>query len=51
MMANISGNIRSHLNSLSIKKTYDVGNPRPGFGQVHTYGEVKPVNRIPTLLL
>jgi hypothetical protein len=33
MMANISGNIRSHLNSLSITKTYDVGNPRPGLGQ------------------
>jgi hypothetical protein len=46
MMANISGNIRSHLNSLSIKKTYDVGNPRPDFGLVHKYGGVKPVNGI-----
>jgi len=51
MMANISGNIRSHLNSLSRKKTYDVGNPRPGFGQVHKYGWVKLVNGIPTLFL
>jgi hypothetical protein len=51
MMANISGNIRSHLNSLNIKKTYYVGNSHPGLGQVHRYGGVKPVNGIPTLFL
>jgi hypothetical protein len=49
MMANISGNIRSHLNSLNIKKTYDVGNSCPGLGQAHKCGGVKPVNEIPTL--
>jgi hypothetical protein len=51
MMANISGNITSHLNWLNIKKTYDVGNSRPDVIQAHTCGGNKPVNEITTLLL
>jgi hypothetical protein len=37
------------LNSLSIKKTYDVGNPSPDLTQAHKCGGVKPVNEIPAL--
>jgi hypothetical protein len=51
MMPNIAGNIRSHLNSLNMKKTYDVGNPRPDLRQAHKCGGNKPVNEIPTLFL
>jgi hypothetical protein len=54
MIANISGKltkrtITSHLNSLDIKKTFDVGNPHPGLTQTHKCGGVKPVNEIPTI--
>jgi hypothetical protein len=38
--------------TLNTKKTttYEVGNTNPGLGQAQTYGGVKPVNEIPTLL-
>ena len=40
---NINKTITSHIKSLSIKKTYDAGNPGPGLGQAQKGGGIKPV--------
>jgi hypothetical protein len=44
--------LSNQLNSLNTRQstTYDIGNPGPGLGQSQTFGRLKTVNVIPTLL-
>jgi hypothetical protein len=52
-ITNINKTTTTPPKPLNIEKTTKNGvtNPDPGLGQVHKYGIVKHVNRIPTLKL